>query len=69
MSASKYFPRTLRLLREFSLRNETENRNDSKNELIHPRFEITKNDPAAQKMAASSLLFLMYSKENETLFI
>jgi hypothetical protein len=37
--------------------------------LTNPRFEISKNDPLAQKIVPSSLLFQMYSKENEELFI
>jgi hypothetical protein len=39
------------------------------NELIHPSFGITETDKNAEKKAPNSLLFLMYSKENETLFI
>ena len=39
------------------------------NELIHPRFGITETDKNAEKKEPNSLLFLMYSKENETLFI
>ncbi|TDW49741.1 hypothetical protein EV144_102163 [Flavobacterium sp. 270] len=38
------------------------------NELAHPRFGITETD-TAEKKVPNSLLFLMYSKENETLFI
>ena len=69
MRTLKYFPRTFRLLKNFSFRNKIENSSDSKNELIHPRFEISKNDPLAQKLVPNSLLFLMYSKENEEHFI
>ncbi|KIA82715.1 hypothetical protein [Flavobacterium sp. AED] len=69
MRTLKYFPRTFRLLKNFSFRNKTENSSDSKNELIHPRFEVSKNDPLAQKIVPNSLLFLMYSEENEELFI
>ena len=39
------------------------------NELIHPRFGITETDVKEPKKEPNSLLFLMYSKENETLFI
>lgn len=39
------------------------------NELIHPRFGMTDTDLKAEKKAPNSLMFLMYSKENETLFI
>jgi hypothetical protein len=41
----------------------------TKNELIHPRFEIEKDNAMNQKSVSNSLLFLMYSKENETLFV
>ncbi|MFV8369104.1 hypothetical protein [Flavobacterium sp. LB2R40] len=69
MSTTKYFPKTFQLLRSINFRRKNENEYDSKNELIHPRFEISKNDALAQKKVPNSLLFLMYSKENETLFI
>ena len=44
------------------------------NELAHPRFGITEagiteESKGAKKKAPNSLLFLMYSKENDTLFI
>ncbi|AWK04127.1 hypothetical protein HYN56_07735 [Flavobacterium crocinum] len=39
------------------------------NELAHPRFGMNETDKSAEKKAPNSLLFLMYSKENETLFI
>lgn len=39
------------------------------NELAHPRFGITEEDKSTVKKVPNSLLFLMYSKENETLFI
>ncbi|MDP5199280.1 hypothetical protein [Flavobacterium sp. DG2-3] len=39
------------------------------NELAHPRFGITEEDKSTAKKVPNSLLFLMYSKENETLFI
>jgi hypothetical protein len=41
----------------------------TKNELVHPRFEIDKDNALTQKSVSNSLLFLMYSKENETLFV
>ena len=69
MSISKYFPKTFQLLKGFSFRTKTEKENDSKNELTNPRFEISKNDSLAQKIVPNSLLFQMYSKENEELFI
>ncbi|TDE55535.1 hypothetical protein [Flavobacterium sp. GT3P67] len=69
MSTTKHFSKTFQLLKNFSFRTKTKKENDSKNELTHPRFEISKNDPLAQKTVPRSLLFQMYSKENEELFI
>ncbi|MGO4905614.1 hypothetical protein [Flavobacterium sp. W20_MBD1_R3] len=69
MSTTKHFPKTVALLERISFNNRKEKQNDSKNELIHPRFEISKNDALAQKTVPNSLLFLMYSQENEALFI
>ncbi|WP_166920958.1 hypothetical protein [Flavobacterium poyangense] len=66
MSATNY------LARAFSrLKNGRTKRNNASptNELIHPSFGITEADKNAEKKAPNSLLFLMYSKENETLFI
>jgi len=60
------------LTRTFSkLKNIRTKRNNPppKNELIDPRFGITETDLANEKKQPNSLLFLMYSKENETLFI
>jgi hypothetical protein len=69
MSTIKYFPKTFQVLKSIDFRNKKEKENNSKNELIHPRFEISKNDALAQKIVPNSLLFLMYSQENEALFI
>lgn len=38
-------------------------------ELDHPRFHIDENFDLKAKKGKSSLLFHMYSKENDTLFI
>ncbi|MFB9078545.1 hypothetical protein ACFFLS_15405 [Flavobacterium procerum] len=38
-------------------------------ELAHPRFGMNGTAENATKKTPNSLLFLMYSKENETLFI
>ena len=69
MSATKYFARAFQSLRSINFRNKTKKGNDFINELIHPRFEITENDKTAQNKVVNSLLFLMYSKENEPLFL
>ena len=55
-----------------NLKNRRTKRNNpppTNNELAHPRFGMTETDKNAEKKAPNSLLFLMYSKENETLFI
>lgn len=60
------------LTRAFSkLKNKTKRNNPPPpiNELIHPSFGMTETDKNAEKKTPNSLLFLMYSKENETLFI
>lgn len=69
MSTTQYFSRILRFVKNFICQGKKEKSNDSINKLIHPRFEISQNDALAQKMVPNSLLFLMYSQENETLFI
>ncbi|WP_426064457.1 hypothetical protein [Flavobacterium sp. DSP2-3-1] len=69
MSATKYFTKTFQVLKSIDFKSKKEKENSSKNELIHPRFEISKNDALAQKTVPNSLLFLMYSQENEALFI
>lgn len=69
MSATKYIAKAFQLLKTINIRNKTKKGNDFINELIHPRFEISKNDAVAQKKVANSLLFLMYSKENDVLFV
>ena len=69
MSTTKYFTKTFQVLKSIDFRKKKEKENNSKNQLIHPRFEISKNDALAQKTVPNSLLFLMYSQENEALFI
>lgn len=49
-----------------TLKSETFN---SKSELNHPRFHINENYDLKKNNGQNSLLFHMYSKENDTLFI
>jgi hypothetical protein len=67
MNTSKYISRTIQFLKDSMTKNNKEIQ--SKNELIHPRFELTATNELENKKEPNSLLFLMYSKENETLFI
>jgi hypothetical protein len=65
MSTLNYLSRTFSTLKNRTKRNNP----PPKNELIDPRFGITETDKKTNKKEPNSLLFLMYSKENETLFI
>ena len=65
MSTLNYLSKTFSILKNRSKRNNP----PPKNELIDPRFGITETDKKTDKKEPNSLLFLMYSKENETLFI
>jgi hypothetical protein len=67
MSTLNYLSKTFLTLK--SLRAKRNNPPPPTNELVHPRFGITETGKKEVKKEADSLLFLMYSKENETLFI
>ncbi|MEN2399695.1 hypothetical protein GKZ90_0007895 [Flavobacterium sp. MC2016-06] len=67
MSTVNYLTKTFSTLKNW--RAKRNNPPPPVNELIHPSFGITETDKNAVKKAPNSLLFLMYSKENETLFI
>jgi hypothetical protein len=67
MNTSKYFTKTIQFLTD--LKNKNSEKHAVENELIDRRFEIQPTDALAKAEVSKSLLFLMYSKENETLFI
>jgi hypothetical protein len=69
MNATNFIVRPFRRFKNFTSRSKATGINQEVNKLIHPRFEISKNDALAQKMVPTSLLFLMYSEENDALFI
>ncbi len=70
MKNSNYLSKVILLLRQGLWGSKKSNTaNPVVNELIHPRFEIGTNDVTALKAVPNSLLFLMYSKENDVLFI
>lgn len=66
MKTLNYLTRTFSTLKNIRTKR---NNPPPKNELIHPRFGITETDLTTAEKEPNSLLFLMYSKENETLFI
>ncbi|MDQ6470436.1 hypothetical protein RB619_07265 [Flavobacterium sp. LHD-80] len=67
MSTLNYLSKTFLTLK--SIRAKRNNPPPPTNELVHPRFGLTETDKKEVKKESDSLLFLMYSKENETLFI
>ncbi|MCL6461988.1 hypothetical protein SAMN05444372_10159 [Flavobacterium micromati] len=69
MNATNFFVRPFRRFKNFTSRSNSKEISQESNKLIHPRFEISKNDDLQQKIVSSSLLFLMYSEENDALFI
>jgi hypothetical protein len=67
MNTSKYFTKIIEFLT--NLKNKNSVRDTVENELTDRRFEITPTNELAKVAVSKSLLFLMYSKENEVLFI
>jgi len=67
MSTLNYLAKTISTLK--NKRTKRNNPPPPANELAHPRFGMTETGKNAEKITPNSLLFLMYSKENETLFI
>jgi len=68
MNTKRLITRALDFIRDIRANNSTENEN--REELTNNRFGISTDvDFKDQKKASDSLTFLMYSKENETLFI
>jgi hypothetical protein len=68
MSTKRMIARTLELIR--SIRNTNNAEKENRVELTNARFGINlEANFKDQKKAADSLTFMMYSKENETLFI
>ena len=65
MKTANYFSNIIEFLRNF--KEKKENTITTTDELTHPRFKLTTTNDS--KEGSNSLLFLMYSKENETLFI
>ncbi|OXA92921.1 hypothetical protein [Flavobacterium hercynium] len=66
MSATNIFTRAFSKLKNKGTK---ANNPPPTNELAHPSFGINETEKNTAIKAANSLLFLMYSKENETLFI
>ncbi len=68
MNTKRIITRALDFIRDIRTSNSAEN--ESRVELTNTRFGInTDADLKDQKKVSNSLTFLMYSKENETLFI
>jgi hypothetical protein len=67
MGATSKILRAIGFLR--SLRTKKNIMRISMDDLVHPRFGINENKINESNGTANSLQFLMYSKENDTLFI
>lgn len=67
MKKEIHYPPSSRLRRLF--RTKKANNKLFTTELIHPRFVLTETDSFTRNKSINSLLFLMYSQENELLFI
>ncbi|CAM2867523.1 hypothetical protein SAMN05444143_101454 [Flavobacterium succinicans] len=52
-----------------NIKNKIEKVDQTVHELIHPRFIMDKSEETVNKDAKKSMLFHMYSNENDTLFI
>lgn len=66
MSTINYLTKTFSALKNIRAKR---NNAPPTNELTDSRFGVTEINKKAEKKNPDSLLFLMYSKENETLFI
>ncbi|PKB17179.1 hypothetical protein [Flavobacterium sp. 5] len=69
MKILTYIKSKLELFKRITIRTIKIEPFNPKNELNHPRFDVDENFDLKEKRGNSSLLFHMYSKENETLFI
>ncbi|PJJ10615.1 hypothetical protein CLU83_4065 [Flavobacterium sp. 1] len=69
MKIITYITSRVELLKKAILRTITVEPFNPMKELNHPRFHVDENFDLKAKKGNSSLLFHMYSKENETLFI
>jgi hypothetical protein len=69
MNTLRYITSRIELLKKVISRTINVEPFNLKKELDHTRFEIDENFDLKSKKGNSSLLFHMYSKENETLFI
>ena len=52
-----------------NIKNKIEKVEQTVHELIHPRFIMDKSSEATNETTEKSMLFHMYSNENDTLFI
>lgn len=69
MKIITYITSRVELLKKAILRTITVEPFNPMKELNHPRFHVDENFDLKDKKGNNSLLFHMYSKENETLFI
>ena len=69
MKNLKYISNTFRFLKNLNTNTKTNTNNGDNFELANKRFGFNLKRTSASEKKPSSLLTLMYSEENETLFI
>jgi hypothetical protein len=69
MKTIKYIKSKLELFKRITIKTIKIEPFNLKNELNHPRFDVDETFDLNKRKGNNSLLFHMYSKENETLFI
>lgn len=69
MKTNINFSRIVSFFSRKNIKNKIEKVDQTVHELIHPRFIIDKSSDATNETTKKSMLFHLYSKENDTLFI
>ena len=69
MKTNINFSRIVSFFSRKNIKNKIEKVDQTVHELIHPRFIIDKSSEATNETTKKSMLFHLYSKENDTLFI
>jgi hypothetical protein len=69
MKTNINFSRIVSFFSRKNIKNKIEKVDQTVHELIHPRFIMDKSSDATNETTKKSMLFHLYSKENDTLFI
>ncbi|MGL2986986.1 hypothetical protein ACSVH5_05265 [Flavobacterium sp. RSSA_27] len=69
MKKNKTFRALVSFFSRKNIKNKLEKVDQTVHELIHPRFIMDKSSETTNKSTKKSMLFHLYSNENDTLFI